>query len=246
MSQNSFLIVLAISVAGTCQAAFTFLPPTPYLSAADSPFPVLTDPTFALEDFEDDSDCVPGPGVFCGGVGKFDAPGVSLINGSTGGGASVDADDGLIDGQGNSSASGQAGLIFTTGNADYSAFEFEFDAAQLGCFPTAVGFVVTSGAGSMSGITVFDAFGGSAILSTNDLLLDPNTTSDDRFVAILNPLGISRVSVGKTTIAGALYQSTPRIDHLQYGLLVPEPSGSLLIASAAALLVVRGLLKRKP
>lgn len=82
-----------------CQAAFTFLTPTPYLSAADSPFPVLTNPTFNLEDFENDPGCVPGPGVFCGG-GKFDAPGVNLIHGSTGQGASVDADDGVIDGSG--------------------------------------------------------------------------------------------------------------------------------------------------
>ncbi len=100
-----------LTVSDTCNAEFMFLPPTPYLSAADSPFPVVTNPTFNLEDFENDPGCVPGPGVFCGG-GKFDAPGVNLIYGSTGLGSSVDADDGIIDGSGADGASGDSTPVF--------------------------------------------------------------------------------------------------------------------------------------
>ncbi len=81
----------------------------------------------------------------------------------------------------------------------------------------------------MSSITVFDANGDSAVLETNTLILDPNTTADDRFIGILNPLGISRVSYGKTTITSSGDISVPRIDHLQYGLFVPEPSTGLLV-----------------
>lgn len=98
-------VAAVLTLGEMCNAEFTFLPPTPYLSAADSPFPVLTNPTFNLEDFEND-DCVPGPGVFCGG--EFDAPGVNQIHGNVILGSSVDADDGVIDNSGQSAFSGVA------------------------------------------------------------------------------------------------------------------------------------------
>lgn len=218
-----------------CQAGFTFLPLSPYLSAADSPFPVLTDPTFHLEDFEDEN-CVPGPGVFCGG-GKFDAPGVNLIHGSTGPGASVDADDGTIDGSGATGASGTSVTIFANPDLTFTfdAIEFEFDQSELGFFPTAVGFVLTSGAGERSGLTVYDANGNSVDFDTTNLLLDPSTTSDDRFIAIINPIGISRLQMGRTIITATGDFNTPRVDHLQYGLFIPEPSTKELVLLAALL-----------
>lgn len=233
------LVVLALSLLSeTCQAGFTFLTPTPYLSAADSPFPVLTDPTFNLEDFENDPGCVPGPGVFCGG-GKFDAPGVNLIHGSTGAGASVDADDGVIDGSGADGASGTAIPIFFTPTTEFSAFEIEFDANELGFLPTAVGFVLTDGAGSMSGFTAFDSAGNSASFETNDLMLDPLTTSDDRFVGVLNPDGIGRIRVSRRIIIASGDFAIPRIDHLQYGLFIPEPPTWLLSGLTAVILGIR-------
>ncbi len=49
----STLVVFTIGVS-PCFAGFTFLGPTPYLSAADSPFAEYLDgPDFYLEDFED-------------------------------------------------------------------------------------------------------------------------------------------------------------------------------------------------
>jgi|GEM_PF-3600766 len=239
-------VVTLHMVSGTCRADFIFLAPTPYLSVADSPFPVLTNPTFHLEDFENDPGCVPGPGTFCGG-GMFDAPGVNLIHGSTGQGASVDADDGLIDGSGADGASGTSVTIFA--NADFTFFfneiEFEFDASELGFLPTAVGFVLTDGAGSMSGLTVYDADGNAGNFDTTELLLDPLTTSDDRFIGIINPNGISRLQMGRTIITASGDFNTPRIDHLQYGLLVPEPSTILSLSIAGVLFGVRLAIVRR-
>src|SRR3989304_1229888 len=156
----------------SCRADFVFLGPSPYLSAADSPFPLTSNPSFHLEDFEDDPGCIPGPGSFCGG-GKIDAPGVRVIYGSTGHGVSVDADDGLIDGSGAGGASATASPLYFTPSATFVAFQIEFDSTQLGFFPTAVGFVLTDGAGYLSGLSVYDALGNLATFNTWDVELNP-------------------------------------------------------------------------
>jgi len=219
------VVAVALTFCGQCRAEFVFLGPSPYLSAADSPFP-LSNPNFFLEDFEDDPGCVPGPGSFCGG-GKIDAPGVRVIYGSTGHGVSVDADDGLIDGSGADGASATASPVYFTPSATFVAFQIEFDSTQLGFFPTAVGFVLTDGAGYLSGLSVYDALGNLATFNTWDVELNPQTTSDDRFIGVLNPHGISTLIFGQT-ILDAEPSNTPRLDHLQYGLLVPEPTGAAL------------------
>ena len=124
-------------------AGFTFLGPTPYLSKADSPFPLTgVDSNFYLEDFEPDPGCVPGEFSFCGG-GKFDAFGVQMVYGNTGHAYSVDADDGVIDGSGLDGASAIAEDVFFTPSSSFVAIEFDFDAGQLGFLPTAVGMVLT-------------------------------------------------------------------------------------------------------
>jgi hypothetical protein len=214
-----------------CRAEFTFIGPTPYLSAADSPFP-LSNPTFHLEDFEDDPGCVPGPGSFCGG-GKIDAPGVRVIYGSTGHGVSVDADDGVIDGSGADGASATAVPVFFTPEATFYAFQIEFDVNELGFYPTAVGIVLTDGAGFLSGLTVYDTLGNEGNFNTWDLNLNPATTSDDRFIGVTNPNGITGLLFGKT-IFDAQPSNAPRLDHLQYGLWIPEPSVMAMLFSAFA------------
>ena len=84
----------------------TVLGPTPYLSRADSPFPVNgSSAQFFLEDFEPAPGCVPGDLSFCGG-GKFSPKGARLLNGGAARGDSVDGDDGAIDGVGTNGASG--------------------------------------------------------------------------------------------------------------------------------------------
>lgn len=229
--------------ASSCRAAFTFLGPTPYLSTADSPFPIGS-ANFYLEDFEDDPNCVPGPGSFCGG-GEFDAFGVRMIYGNTANGASVDADDGMIDGSGAAGASAIA--VTVSGNPDltiiFDAIEFEFDASVLGFLPTAVGFVLTDGAGDLSGLRVYDAAGAFADYDTTGIVLNPLTTSDDRFIGVVNPDGISRINFGKTTLASSGEYHPPRLDHLQYGLLIPEPSTATLagVVFAASTILVRRL-----
>jgi len=220
-------VLTLCTIRESCRAEFDFLGPSPYLSAADSPFPLTSNPSFHLEDFEDDPGCIPGPGSFCGG-GKIDAPGVRVIYGSTGHGVSVDADDGSIDGSGADGASATASPVYFTPESTFYAFQIEFDANELGFYPTAVGIVLTDGAGYLSGLTVYDGQGNTANFDTSNLLLDTSTTSDDRFIGITNPNGISSLIMGRTIIAASGDFASPRLDHLQYGLLVPEPTGAAL------------------
>lgn len=210
------------------QAGFTVFGPTPYLSVADSPFaPFLGNLNFYLEDFEDAPGCVPGPGSFCGG-GLFDAPGASMIYGSTGAFGSVDADDGAIDGSGSAGASAVATSVYSTPVSSFYAIQIDFDAMQLGFLPTSVGFAITEGAGDLSGITVINAVGAIEFISTSNLHVSPQTTSDDRFIGVFDPSGVSSIVIGKTILNSSL-SDPPRIDHLQYGLSVPEPSSFQLI-----------------
>ena len=246
-SIHSLSLLWAVLILGTaresCRAEFVFLGPSPYLSAADSPFPLTTNPTFHLEDFEDDPGCVPGPGSFCGG-GKIDAPGVVVVYGSTGHGVSVDADDGSIDGSGADGASATAIPVSFTPESSFNAFQIRFDADVLGFYPTAVGIVLTDGAGPLSGLTVYDRLGNPASFGTTTLILNPNTTSDDRFIGVTNPDGISGLTFGKT-ILDAAPSNIPRLDHLQYGLLIPEPTATALVYSGLLYLTRRGVRHRR-
>lgn len=108
----------------------------------------------------------------------------------------------------------------------------------MGFFPTAVGFVLTSGAGERSGLTVYDADGNSTNFDTTNLLLDPLTTSDDRFIGIINPNGISRLDMGRTILTATGDFNAPIVDHLQYGLLIPEPSTVVSLLCGGVLLGV--------
>lgn len=178
------------------------LGPTPYLSRADSPFDLSgLGTSFFLEDFEDH---------------QLNTPGLSVNNGipaSTFGGGifndSVDADDGVIDGSG------------TRGDSWFSgAVRFSFDPNVLGGFPTEAGLVWTDGAHGGTNITfeAFDAQGNSlgVIIGNHG---DPSAfgeTAEDRFYGVINPGGISALSVINAT--GGL-----EVDHVQYGRKEPEP-----------------------
>jgi hypothetical protein len=224
-------LVLYLSAQRPCQGEWIFLGPTPYLSKADSPFPVDgRNPNFFLEDFEPDVPCIPDENTFCGG-GQFDALGVRMIYGGTGHGFSVDADDGEIDGSGAGGHSAGASDIAIIGSSTLAELSFEFDFQELGFFPTAVGFVLTDGAGPASGLLAYDSAGNRKEFFTWDLELDPLTTSDDRFIGVINPNGISRVEF-IMTIFDANPSAAPRLDHLQYGLFIPEPSSLQLILSS--------------
>jgi hypothetical protein len=220
----------AALVAAPADGAFRFLGPSPYLSTADSPFDLSgLGSTFFLEDFEDSNIA---PGV----IQLPDGFELGLL------GSSVDADDGLIDG------SGQQGHSFSVnGGVDGGSFstvfiEFEFDANVLGFLPTAVGYVLTDGGGPLSAVTAFDAMGGFDTFNTEQLVLSPSTTSDDRFIGVENPTGISRIVISKTDhfFDSLPFGPFPVVDHLQYGLGIPEPSTNALFALGAISWIIGG------
>lgn len=233
----SAAVVAICAVPKSCQAEFIFLGPTPYLSAADSPLPVDgSNPNFFLEDFEPDEPCVPGGPVIC--VGNFDAPGVRMTSGGVGMGASVES--------GANGFSAGATPIAIIGESELQGIAFEFDRDELGFWPTAVGVVLTGGAGDGSGLIVYDPAGNEADFSTRDIHVDSLMPSTYRFIGVTNPKGISRVMFLKMI----LYPNPPpipRLDHFQYGLLIPEPPAAHLIACAVAILgaIARGR-KRSP
>ena len=139
-----------VAASGAVQAAPIFFGPSPYLSAAASPFAGGTFAYFHRETFED---------------GALDTPGVSTSTPGVvlGPGAltdSVDADDGAIDGS-------RTGGHSWFSNGQTSIFRFDFSAAVLGALPTRVGIVWTDvgqatipGFGSVT-FEAFDPFGGS-------------------------------------------------------------------------------------
>jgi hypothetical protein len=190
------LLLLALAVGAAPAFAgggATPLGPTPYLSAADSPFPLGTG-TFCLEDFE--------------GAG-FDVPGVTGNGSLTLAGSitdSVDGDDGTIDG------SGTGGQSYFSGDGS-GGITFNFDPqAPLG-LPTNAGMVWTDGG---LGVDVtfesFDQNGASLGTIVAPALADfsnSGETAEDRFFGIMNPGGISAIKMSNP--GGGI-----EVDHLQF------------------------------
>jgi hypothetical protein len=217
---------LAIVISGpqAVRAEIRFIGPFPYSSAADSPFNLSgLGSTFFLEDYEDfDFDETPGVADWFFGIGP---------------GFSVDADDGAVDGQSAGLASALPQNVFTSGGTTGTALTVAFNSSDLGSYPTAFGMVFTSkdnSAGILaSNLNVFDGAG--ALLASFDLRYALSLYSngfdatDDVFVGVVSSDGLPIVEYQETFPAppgSSLPPGLPaRIDHLQYGLLVPEPSG---------------------
>src|SRR5689334_14821601 len=108
-------------------SAQTLLGPTPYLSSADSPFP-LGSPTFVLERFEDHTFNIPGVSA-PGGIVTSTQFSTNID--------SVDGDDGVT---GNGTCT-SCDSYFASGGS----LTFTFDAAVLGGLPRKVGIVWTDG-----------------------------------------------------------------------------------------------------
>lgn len=207
----SLFICLANGAA--VQAAFTVLGPTPYLLAADSPFDLSgLGATFFLEDFEDL---------------EANTPGLSFVYGGIGRGASVDADDGSIDGSGEVANSATAGILTSSAGSFGTRARFEFDDIALGRYPTHVGFVMTAGAASLGQITVYSASGDNVVLDTTGTSYDASTARDDRFFGFIDPHGVTAIEIDKGINRHLFPRNFPRVDHIQYG--VPEPSCSALV-----------------
>jgi hypothetical protein len=242
MLVHRFLTTLAAAVAifcarqDTCRAGFTFLGPAPYLSAADSPFPVDgSNANFYLEDFED---------------GELDTPGIfqplhpithaSVIqpHGLT---DSVDADDGLIDGVGNDghSLAANAYLVFPIDPPrSWSHIRFGFDPILLGFYPNSFGFVWTDGIASNDVlIELFDddweLLASNKFVGLGDDFLS-GQTAEDRFIGVISSIPFAYVQI-TSMYSGSPY--TFEIDHVQYGWIeVPEPRAASLVLAAFMIL----------
>ena len=207
--------ILAASLAGVCLTGTTLagvtLGPTPYLSAADSPFNGMSG--WVLEDFEDAELNILGASANLGGV-----------IGPSGVTDSVDGDDGAIDGSG----SGGHSYFYSPGA---NGISFTFDAALIGEAPVAAGIVWTDGGGEVT----FEAY------DTNDMLIGAltathadgsfgGTTGEDRFYGVEHAAGIGRIYIRNA--AGGI-----EVDHLQY--VVPTPGTAALVTGSALLTVGR-------
>jgi hypothetical protein len=229
----SFALFSFCSPRGSAQV--TFLPPTPYLSAADSPFDMSgLGTTFFLEDFED---------------GVFDRlPGMTtsgfLVNGSGPLTDSVDADDGVIDGFGTAGHSLMfQGLIVNTTIPPVfnTGIDIVFDEQQLGFSPNVFGFVWTDGMPtSVIGITVRDGNNVAFPLGTFPQLMDDSylgETMEDRFFGIHSESGIRRISIDNV-IQTWDFVNQFEMDHVQFGFVVPEPRlGGFEIISSWIMLI---------
>jgi hypothetical protein len=207
MKSVCFAGALSVGIAATSLAGP--IGPSPYLSAADSPWASVSFSQFHREDFEDS--VLSTPGVIAVGAQSVTPAGDVFTD-------SVDGDDGAIDGSG------------TNGRSHYTAngaagIEYSFNAGVLGQLPTHAGVVWTDLSGAAD--VFFEAFD-SASLSLGVIAagalndgLSTGQTAEDRFLGWESPAGISRIRI---------YQSGSdmEVDHLQYGIAVAEPTSAAM------------------
>lgn len=226
LARTIFAVLLLCQTAG---AGVIFLGPTPYLSSADSPFDLSSN--FYLEDFED---------------GELNTPGVTgnvTIHSGFPVVDSVDADDGTIDGTGVNGISAFPGNNFCAGNFCYMQTEFEFSPDTFGRLPNAVGIVWTDG--NPADRFFMDVYGDSEQLVGKTMLSGlgdtlgsslEGSTSEDRFLGAIYGQGIRRVAIMQGGPHGYL-----EFDHLQYGVVVPEPSAGWLLGISVLAILFRFL-----
>jgi fibronectin-binding autotransporter adhesin len=197
-----------VTVNQTAAGALFYLPAsTAYVSRTNSPFFAgILAGTVTLEAFE---------------RGAFNIAGVTASAGVTRpAGAntdSVDADDGLVDGSGNS---GQSYFVAATNEVT-----FTFDAAVLGRLPTKVGIVLTDGDHEGAGIEAFGTNGASlGVIGPFEIGDHDSTgqTAEDRFLGVEFAGGISALRVYYPT-AGF------EVDHLQFDI----PTTDLALSGTA-------------
>lgn len=204
MRLSSLCAATALTLAGAfalaSPAAAQLVGPTPYLSAADSPFNPADHVQYYLEDFEDG--LLNTPGLSATGAGQF----------------CVSNQAGCFDHVGLEDSVGNGG----DPNVGHSLFSSEgsitltFDASVLGALPTQAGLVWTDGSNPI----VFEAFdqNGVSLGTITGNSADGNFaggTAEDRFYGATNAGGISKLVITDT--------SGLEIDHVQYGVDVPMP-----------------------
>lgn len=181
-------------------ATATFLGPSPYLSAANSPFDTSgIGYSFVLEDYEDAVSNTPGLTANF----AFIVPPLSVTD-------SVDGDDGVVDGF------GTAGHSIYTGATPLTVINF--DSGALGGLPTQFGIVATDCLLANRQITM-TAFGADGVFlgqRTYPPMFDTlsgGQSAEDRFIGVTAPGGIARIEMSPGGI---------EYDHLQYNL--PNPA----------------------
>lgn len=218
----------------SARAGFLF-GPRPYLSQADSPFDLSgLGTTMFLEDFEQGVPTTPGiPTEY----GVFVEPPGPLTD-------SVDADDGVIDGYGNDGYSLRSQNNHVEGFPTVHVHHWiplDIDTDALGFTPNVFGFVLTDGPPLASlFVMLMDnerhllktyAWGEPYIEPLFDHSFDGGT-AEDKFFGIYEPEGITFIQVGILTRDETV--TSFEMDHVQYGLAVPEPSTITLSLVASA------------
>src|SRR3989338_3273787 len=196
------------ALATWCVTQNGLLGPTPYLRRTDSPFSNCAFQYFHLEDFEDGVLNVPNVTADTGAIARAD--GGTLPSGLPERVDSVEADDGVVDGNGSRGKS----YVFSS-PATFLTFRF-----QAGLYPTHAGLVWTDGDSPIR-FEAFDANGTSLGTVTGNHADGPHTvagndvgqTAEDRFYGVVNAQGISAIRVYRSEPGGA------EVDHLQYGRL---------------------------
>ncbi len=210
------------------RAEVTFLGPTPYLSVADSPFDMSgLGTSFFFEDFEDGSFDLPLGATTSSGYAVLSPDPIT---------DSVDADDGVIDGSGNSGHSLRPPVITlnpTNPPTWLQSLVLSFDFNVLGFSPNALGFVWTDGAAETEPFfanyltcIVYQEDGGIDFVNWNAANFldssDMGETAEDRFIGVRTTGTIARVQISMSQVGDTFIEQF-EIDHIQFGYFVPEP-----------------------
>jgi hypothetical protein len=215
------------------------LEPTPYVRTEDSPFDLSgLGSTMFLDDFED---------------GTLDGPMISPDTRVRGPGPltdSVDADDGIVDGQGNGGHSLETTryIVHPTFPWTYRTF-FDIIFTDIDHRPNAFGIVWADGfIGSTLRLTAFSHSGATIAECTYGSLMDGlNTgeTAEDRFIGIVADQRIARISGFSESVGFQPESERVELDHIQFGQQkIPEPS-SFMIAMTLMYLCTKHLERRR-
>jgi hypothetical protein len=231
---RALLALSLVNFAAQAASAATLFGPTPYRSAADGPFDRSgLGSTFFLEDFEDGELNTPG-------ITQYILPAVVNPPGTLT--DSVDGDDGVLDGSGQGGHSFRSRAYsyeFTAPMRYYLTVAFDIDTDALGFTPNTFGFVWTDGPPT-GFVALYLLTDDRQIISMhgwdpsfNNPLGDEQYdggASEDTFYGIYEPAGITRVAIETGTKDDSI--DWFEFDHLQYGLIVPEPSALACAATA--------------